>query len=212
VRHRPGTSNAAADALSRQRSGCSRTDGDGSAWSVSEDWEAAQGLVNDLFFVQTTNATSETLGAELCSCFKEEPIFPEVIEALYGLNSDRTEQECRRAQHQALDYIIEDGHLWCIADGKSACVQAKVECITQQEAVALAKEVHANNGHWGKRSHKIAAYGSDCKSMLRLIYCNSSTGVPAMQELQLNTATFPTVSNHQMPPIQTTSRRLSTTP
>jgi len=41
VRHRPGTSNAAADALSRQRSGHPRTDGDGSAWSVSEGWEAA---------------------------------------------------------------------------------------------------------------------------------------------------------------------------
>jgi hypothetical protein len=112
-------------------------------------------LVNDLFIVQTTNATSETLGAELRNRFKEEPIFLEVIEALCGLDSDRTERERRQVQHRALGYIIEDRHLWRIADGKSAHTRARVECVTQQEAVALAKEVHANNGHWGRDHIKL---------------------------------------------------------
>jgi len=119
VRHRPGASNTAADALSRQRSGYPRVDGDGSAWSVSEDWEATWGLVNDLFLIQSTNPTSESVVMELHNRFKEEPLFLEVIKALYNLDSGKTEQERRQAQHRALGYIIEDGdmHKFCFVHG-----------------------------------------------------------------------------------------------
>jgi hypothetical protein len=59
-----------------------RKDGDGSAWSVKEDWESAHGLVNDLFLIQPTDETLKSVATELRKCFKEEPLFLEVIEAL----------------------------------------------------------------------------------------------------------------------------------
>jgi hypothetical protein len=58
-------SNTAADALSQRTSGHPQEDGDGSAWSVKEDWEAGHGLVNDLFLIQQTDSISETLAMEL---------------------------------------------------------------------------------------------------------------------------------------------------
>jgi transposase InsO family protein len=155
VRHRPGTSNTAADALSRRMSGHPRMDGDGSAWSVNEDWESAHGLVNDLFSIQTTESTLESLVPDLHNHFKEEPLFLDIIDALLNLNSNKPEQERRRAQHHALGYMIEDGRLWHIADGKNTRARSRMECVSQKEATALAKEVHATNGHWGRDLTKL---------------------------------------------------------
>ncbi|KAG2739639.1 hypothetical protein P692DRAFT_201668005, partial [Suillus brevipes Sb2] len=144
-----------ADALSRRASGQPQKDGDGSAWSVSEDWETERGLVNDLFLIQQTDSTSGMLVTELCNRFKEEPLFLEIIEALFSLDSDKPERERRRAKHRALGYIVEDGRLWRIADGKSTRARARVECVTKKEAMVLAKEAHENNGHWGRDLTKL---------------------------------------------------------
>ncbi|KAG2059594.1 hypothetical protein BDR06DRAFT_841459, partial [Suillus hirtellus] len=119
--------------------------GDGSAWSISEDWESAHGLVNDLLHISDT----DTATIELKTCFMNEPLFLEVIEAMYNLDNGKSEQDHRRAHHQALGYSIEDGCLWCIADGKSIRVRPWLECISQTEAIEMARQEHANNGHWG---------------------------------------------------------------
>jgi len=137
--------NVAADALSRRLSGHPRTDGDGSAWTVSEDWESAHGIVNDLLLTET----SSTEVKDLRSRFQHEPLLLEVVEALLNLDGEKPEKDRRRARHRALGYIIEDGRLWRIADGKSSRTQARRECILQEEAVEMAKVLHAKNGHWG---------------------------------------------------------------
>ena len=51
VRHRPGKTNAAVDALSRRLIGREQTAADGSSWVVSKDWESSKGLVNNMFGV-----------------------------------------------------------------------------------------------------------------------------------------------------------------
>jgi hypothetical protein len=61
----------------------------------------------------------DTAIAELQEHFKQEPLFLEVIAALLDLDSSKPECKHRRARHRAIGYMIEEGRLWCIADGKS---------------------------------------------------------------------------------------------
>src|SRR5271155_3456790 len=49
VRHVPGRINVVADGLSRAHEGLQHEDGDGSQWTVSEDWQASKGLTHDIF-------------------------------------------------------------------------------------------------------------------------------------------------------------------
>uniref|UniRef100_A0A0W0F704 Reverse transcriptase RNase H-like domain-containing protein n=1 Tax=Moniliophthora roreri TaxID=221103 RepID=A0A0W0F704_MONRR len=94
VRHVPGKLNVVADGLSRTWDGQSDTkEGDGSEWTVSEDWESEKGLVNDLFQV----AMESTPYTMLKERFKKEPMFLEVIAALEGLQVDGTVKEKKRA-------------------------------------------------------------------------------------------------------------------
>lgn len=51
VRHVPGKTNVVADGLSRAAEGRPYEEGDGSEWTVKEDWEAATGLVYDVWAV-----------------------------------------------------------------------------------------------------------------------------------------------------------------
>ena len=86
VRHWPGKTNAAADALSQRLIGWDRTSKDSSDWAVSEDWELSKGLVNDMFGVDN----KQTL-TRLREQFREEPLFSGVLEAMYNLNKDKPE-------------------------------------------------------------------------------------------------------------------------
>ena len=86
VRHWPGKTNAAADALSQRLIGWDRTSKDSSNWAVSEDWELSKGLVNDMFGVDN----KQTL-TRLREQFREEPLFSGVLEAMYNLNKDKPE-------------------------------------------------------------------------------------------------------------------------
>ena len=56
VRHVPGRVNVVADGLSRANEGLQHEEGDGSDWTVSEDWETSSGLAHDIFY--TTDSTS----------------------------------------------------------------------------------------------------------------------------------------------------------
>lgn len=106
VHHRPGKSNEAADALSCTYTNHPPEDGDGSAWTVSEDWEATSSIVNNLFAVEADSSISN-----LRSRFTDKPIFFEVINTIYNLDGDQPEHICRHARHRAGSYQIEDGHL-----------------------------------------------------------------------------------------------------
>ena len=76
VCHIPGCLNVVADGLSRANEGTENEMGDGSKWTVSEDWEANMGLTHDIFHVADAS-TPEII--KLRERFKEEPIFTEVI-------------------------------------------------------------------------------------------------------------------------------------
>lgn len=83
VRHVPGQLNVVADGLSRANKGTENEGGDGSEWTVSEDWEANTGLTHNIFHVMDASTPQV---AELRKHFKGEPIFAEVIDAILELD------------------------------------------------------------------------------------------------------------------------------
>lgn len=151
VRHRPGKSNGAADGISRRFTGLRDTKGDGHEWTVSEDWETTTGLTHDLFQV-TTPTGYEALQIR----FRNEPMFLSILEALLELEHGNNAREKRKAKHRARDYMIEDGKLWQIGDGKLARARSKRECVTEAEMVELAKELHKKGGHFHRDNVKLA--------------------------------------------------------
>ena len=145
VRHVPGCINVVADGLSRACEGTPHKE-DGSQWTVSEDWETTAGLTHDIFLL--TDPTLPSVSS-LREHFKNEPIFLEVVEALLQLDQGKDVKTRKRAQHRASQYLISDGKLWRIAGGHQGRAQTKVECVTKDEARALAEKEHAEKGHWG---------------------------------------------------------------
>lgn len=74
VRHVPGKINIIVDGISRKWEGLPRQMGDGSEWTICEDWEATAGLINDILHVAPDSETEV-----LKERFKDEPIFKEVL-------------------------------------------------------------------------------------------------------------------------------------
>jgi hypothetical protein len=109
VRHIPGRVNLVGDGISRKDEGQPRQPGDSSEWSVTPDWETARGLTYDLFTVTTTPTEPQR---QLRERFKDENVFIEVIDALFGIENFSSERDRKRAQHKAEGYMIEDGKLW----------------------------------------------------------------------------------------------------
>jgi hypothetical protein len=112
VRHVPGKLNVIADGLSRQWEGQPRDAGidDGSAWTVSEDWEASSGLINDLLL--TESMTQQEPVSDLQKRFANEPVFLEVVESILEVDSRKSLRDRKRARHRASQYLIEEGKLW----------------------------------------------------------------------------------------------------
>ncbi|KIJ95554.1 hypothetical protein K443DRAFT_54409, partial [Laccaria amethystina LaAM-08-1] len=88
--------------------------------------------------------------------FQDVPIFLEVIEALLELDQGTSLRKRKRARHRASEYMIDEGKLWRVTGGHRMRACARVECVTPSEAVELAKEEHAKNGHWQRDSIKKA--------------------------------------------------------
>ena len=151
VRHRPGRLNVVADGLSRKYTNLPKERGDGHEWTVSEDWEARTGLTNDLFIIQTSQL--ESTYAALRARFAEEKVFIEVVDSLLELDHGSSLKVRKRAKHKAKGYMIEEGRLWRIGDG-SVRARPRLECVTQEETVALAWEEHRNNGHFHRDNIK----------------------------------------------------------
>jgi hypothetical protein len=99
VHHVPGKLNVIADGLSRQWEGQPRDAGlqDGSEWTVSEDWEANSGLVNDILC--TTEITNENTFSRLLQRFVNKPVFQQVIESLAQIDSTKPLRDQKRARH-----------------------------------------------------------------------------------------------------------------
>ena len=151
VRHVPGRINVVADGLSRANEGLPNEQGDGSQWTVSEDWEATTGLTHDIFLI--TDPTNPEV-SQLREHFENEPIFLEVIEAILNLDQGKDVRIRKRARHRASEYIVENGKLWRVAGGHHNRARTKVECISKAEAKALAQKEHAEKGHWGRDAVK----------------------------------------------------------
>jgi transposase InsO family protein len=159
--HVKGANNTVADALSRADEGAPKVYGDGSEWTVSPDWEARSGIVNDLFTVSIEEATYLVMPvpegtAALRERFKEELMYLQVIDALTELDFGADERERKRARHRASQYFIEEGKLWRLGGGAGVRARPRRECITRAEARAKAVEVHAERGHFHRDSIKLA--------------------------------------------------------
>lgn len=150
VHHVPGVTNIA-DGISRQFEATEKQAQDGSEYTVNPDWERQEGLAYDIYCV-----TPSPENAKLRERFKSEPLFLDVIDALEGVKNSKDLREQKRARHRALQYMIEGDKLWHVAGGTRARARARRECVTQEEAVQLAREEHEKGGHWHRDNVKIA--------------------------------------------------------
>ena len=124
------------DGLSRKFINLLVADGDGHEWTVSEDWEARTGVVNDIFQVANTNPTPESL--KMLERFLEEKVFKDIVGSLLELNHGKSLRDRKRVRHRAKGYMIEGGKLWKVGNRKSIRSKPQVECMMQKEASALA--------------------------------------------------------------------------
>ena len=180
VRHRPGRLNVVADGLSRKYVNLPKEEGDGHEWTVSEDWEARTKLCNDIFVLQHAQLAESTYAA-LRTRFAEEKVFIEIVDSLLELDHGSSLKVQKRAKHKAKGYMIEDGRLWKIGDA-STRARARLECITQDETVALAWEEHRNNGHFHRDNikanllNKITSPKMDQSIMKAIMNCGKCKG------------------------------------
>ena len=154
VRHVPGQLNVVTDSLSSASEGTENKSGDGSEWTVSEDWETNAGLTHDIFHVTDASKPNTPEIARLRERFKSEPNFTEVIDAILELDHGVDLQQRKCARHRASEYMIEGGKLWQVAGGHSTRAKSKVECITKEKAIQLARLKHENNEHWQRDAVK----------------------------------------------------------
>ncbi|TFY76260.1 hypothetical protein EWM64_g7752 [Hericium alpestre] len=139
VKHLPGKLNVIADGLSRKGEGLPHEAGNGSNWTVNEDWEASRGLVND---VMTLAVEHNPKHQPLFEQFKAEPLFTE-------------------AMHHSSEYFLEAGKLWRLP-GHATRGRPHVKCMSKAEAKELAYVQHITGGHWGHNSIKVALMDCVC--------------------------------------------------
>ncbi|KIJ29606.1 hypothetical protein M422DRAFT_80122, partial [Sphaerobolus stellatus SS14] len=116
--------------------------GDGSDWSVTQDWEDREGLKNDVFGIGEDKEMTA-----LRDRFMEDPWFLEVVDYLLGNTKELSVRERRRLHHKAAGFWLEDGKLWR-GTTKAMNRSSKAECISCTDGLQKAREAHENNGHF----------------------------------------------------------------
>ena len=177
VHHRPGRLNTVADSLSCKYVNVPYEDGDGHKWTVSENLEAWTGLVNNIMHVN-----KEPLYEKLHERFEDKKLFVDIIDTLLELDQEKSIRNKKRVRHRAEGYMIEDGRLWKVGDVSSTRSRARVECMTKEEAVVLASEIHQDNGHFHQDNikmilmDKIASPKLDQSIMKAIMRCGHCKG------------------------------------
>ena len=158
--------------MSQQYTDTPECKGDGHEWTVSSDWAANSGLKYDIWSVQL-DSKQEVLHTR----FQKEPVFLEVINTFYNLDHGKWVCDKCCTHHQALSYQIDGGHLWHIGDGKSIRACARLECVTQEEAIQLARVQHTEGGHFGRDLTKITLLDSICSPWIPWIDKSITTAI-----------------------------------
>ena len=92
--HHPGHLNQAADGISRQFMDMPAEKGDGHEWLVDPSWTVNAGLAYNVWSAGVDDSISQ-----LRSRFSKEPIFAEVIDAMYNLDHGQCICNKKRACH-----------------------------------------------------------------------------------------------------------------
>jgi hypothetical protein len=97
----------------------------------------------------------ETL--ELQRQLQDEPYFRDIINALMDIKPDRKVwlRDRQRPKHWLENLMIDGGKLWFVGGG-TRIRRSRRECVTKEEAVELARQVHERGGHWHRDGIKIA--------------------------------------------------------
>lgn len=173
-----------------QFAGMERRDGDGHEWSIGDDDLTDRAV--PVFSVEISSGLAAAGGSEpteraipvadvgispgifeldnsisvLRERFADEPIFLQVVDAFMELDHDKPAREKRRARHRAVGYQLDDGKLWRIGDGKTTRSRPRVECVSQVEAVELARAEHVENGHWRRDLIRLKLADTICSPRL----------------------------------------------
>jgi hypothetical protein len=154
VRHIKGRNNPVSDGMSRKWApGSERTTTDGSTWSINPDWEERTGLVHNIFKLTTTTDNTDVTDS-LDTRFTNEPLFQQVVLALCDKDHALALQDHKQARHRASKYQIDEGKLWHVRGKHSVWARAQKECVSQGEALAMAREIHGREGHFGRNAIK----------------------------------------------------------
>lgn len=140
VCHIPGQINLVSDGLSRKDEEQPHINNDGSAWSVTPNWEEARGLTYDLFTIDTSLTTLHSM---LRECFKDERIFMEVINSILGITDTTSGADHKKAAHCTGGYFIKEGKLWKLGRYTPSKATACRKCIIKAEAMQMARVEHS---------------------------------------------------------------------
>jgi hypothetical protein len=146
IHHRPGIENPVADGLSRKWELRKPQPHDGSKWLVLPDWEAAQGIKNDIMLI--TDGEPQRTQHPLEARFKDDTFFQPIVQHLLGHKAGETVPERKRAKHRAEGFMIEHGKLWRVST-KADDRAPRTECIPCTEGFQRALKCHSDHGHFG---------------------------------------------------------------
>ncbi|KAF9456709.1 hypothetical protein BDZ94DRAFT_1118921, partial [Collybia nuda] len=117
---------------------------DGSNWSVLPNWEASQGIVNDILSISHIPSPKQPLEIQ----FEDDIFFKPIVLHLLGFMAGDTPADRRKAAHRSSGFMIADGKLWKVSSKANDRV-ARTECIPSSQGFAQALKTHTTNGCFG---------------------------------------------------------------
>jgi hypothetical protein len=106
-------------------------------------------------------------------------LLQQVVDALQGINNGLGIRENKKVIHRASNYMIDNGKLWYLGGGTPTRAITRRECVSQSEAVELARQEHENSGHFHRDLIKITLLDKIHSPKLdrSIIYHKSSVGL-----------------------------------